>query len=253
MRTTRNRFLILSVSFGLTIFAVVTAWFGCKYILSDRNKSSASGNFDITKIDSNIQRTFTVYNLRRENDSSGSLLLEAGPDGNYDNSIYKYNLNDQSLIKSAFADWRAARGKIADCREADTNRVINKQEYALTLQNKEIKTFGKYPFNFRTSASGKLYAVISVEGPIKYYSLPIPGMSGSSVGIEGKRYLELFSMPDGKPTSQPIETSFPEDNPSVNLCWSADDKFLVITRNDLTAQIVEIDRIVQASPTQSNN
>lgn len=243
----KSKTVILLMSFAVVVFSIILAWLGYKYILDGLNKPLARGNFSLKDVDPKIESMFIIFNLRREFNSSGSLLIKASPEGDYEKSIYKYNINDHSFSKSSLESWNSAQSKIANCHEPEVNRTVKQQEHTVILQDKELTTIGKYPFTSKSSANGKYYAVISVEGPIKYYRTPIPIVPGSYSGVKGKRYSEIFSMPQGKSIIPPIEIDLPEKNPNASMCWSADDKFLVIAKNDLTVQIVEIDQMINTN------
>ena len=163
--------------------------------------------------------------LRRETQAGGALLLKR----NDLETVYRYDPETRSVRAVSAATWENAGGKISKCWDQMLAGALgplrrDDRDHKLFAGDREVPTAGGFIRINQTSPSGKWVAVHSAAGPAKKSILPF----GSDL-IYGQRYHEILSLPDAKRVGKPVRIPVTDRNDFLDICWSADEKFVVYT------------------------
>lgn len=161
--------------------------------------------------------------LRRETQAGGALLLkrvDLEP-------VYRYDPPRKTLNAVTDKEWLNASGPIANCMDqlAKPGRVrirVDHGTHKLLVAEREVSTAASLALSSLSSPSGNWVAVLSATGPtIPAFAL----LSGDRV--LGRRYHEVKSVPDAVPAGKSIQIPVVDTITTLQLCWSADEKFVV--------------------------
>ena len=163
--------------------------------------------------------------LRRETEAGGALLLKR----NDLETVYRYDPETRGVRAVSAATWEKAGGKISKCWDQMSSGSFgglrrDDHDHKLFAGDREVPTAGGFIRNNQTSPSGKWMAVHSAAGPAEKSIIP----DGSYI-IFGQRYHEILSLPDAKRVGKPVRIPVTDKNDFLDICWSADEKFVVYT------------------------
>ena len=169
--------------------------------------------------------------LRRETKAGGALLIKRGAR----ETVYRYDPQEQSLNAVSDAEWQNADGPVAKCFDFSTPKAPrdvtvtrNEPKHQLLIGKwgalREVPTAGGFPLAHEVSPSGKWVAVLSGTGPAIPALLPFGGQF-----VLGQRYHEILSLPDARHVSKPIRFPVRDTKDFFQMCWSADEEFVVHT------------------------
>lgn len=172
--------------------------------------------------------------LRRETEAGGSLLLKRVAL----QTVYRYDPNRRSLSAVTEKEWSGARGVIAKCsdQQAAPDRIqirIERRNRKMFVGQREVSTAASIPLGYLTSPSGKWMAVLSATGPV------VPAvMLFSGDRVLGARHHEIMSLPDTVSAGSSIQIPVPNTLTTMQLCWSADEKFVVYNDGSFSSLVV---------------
>ena len=172
--------------------------------------------------------------LRRETEAGGSLLLKRVDL----ETVYRYDPNTRSLSAVTEKEWSEARGVIAKCsdQQAAPDRIqirIERRDRKMFVGQREVSTAASIPLGYLTSPSGKWIAVLSATGPV------VPAvMLFSGDRVLGARHHEIRSLPDTVSAGSSIQIPVPNTLTTMQLCWSADEKFVVYNDGSFSSLVV---------------
>jgi len=169
--------------------------------------------------------------LRRETKEGGALLIKRTDL----ETVYRYDPQKRSLSSDGDAEWQKAGGPIAKCFDYLTRKPArdvvvthNEPEHQLLIGKpgalREVPTAGGYPLKNEVSPSGRWVAVLSGTGPAISSLMPFSGDF-----ILGQRYHEILSLPDAHQVGKPIHFPVEDIKDFFDMCWSADEEFVVHT------------------------
>src|SRR6185436_1491138 len=169
--------------------------------------------------------------LRRETMEGGSLLIKRSDL----ETVYLYDPQKRSLNAVGDAEWQKANGPIAKCFDFSTPKPVrdvvvthDEPKHQLLIGKpgalREVPTAGGYVLQSASSPSGRWVAVLSGTGPAIPALLPFGGDF-----VLGQRYHEVLSLPDARQVSKPIRFPVRDTKDFFQICWSADEEFMVHT------------------------
>ena len=163
--------------------------------------------------------------LRRETQAGGALLLKRSDL----ETVYRYDSETRTVRAVSAAAWQNAGGAVSKCWDqmlagASSPLRRDDHDHKLFVGDREVPTAGGLVRNNQTSPSGKWAAVHSAAGPAVQSILPFTGDL-----IYGQRYHEILSLPDAKRVGKPVRIPVTDRNDFLDICWSADEKFVVYT------------------------
>lgn len=175
--------------------------------------------------------------LRRESEHSGALLLKRSDI----ETVYRYDSQKQKVDTVTVAEWERAGGPIAKCGDqrvfwaAPSALHLDDQKRRLFVRQgeREVSTAGGVPLNYQTSPSGKWVAVLSASGPKVPSFMPLSGDV-----VLGPRYHQVMSLPDTVPFGSAVRVPVLSPTQVVDLCWSADEGFVVYTHPNFFSLVV---------------
>lgn len=172
--------------------------------------------------------------LRRETEAGGSLLLKR-----IDlETVYRYDPNTRTLSAATNKEWSGARGPIAKCSDQqatpDPIQVrIEPSKRKMFVGEREVSTAASIPLSYLTSPSGKWMAVLSASGPV----LPAMMLFGGD-RVLGARQHEIISLPGTVSAGSSTQIPVPNTLTTMQLCWSADEKFVVYNDGSFSSLVV---------------
>jgi len=164
---------------------------------------------------------------------------------NYADDIYLYDSETKSVRKSAENDWLNANGSITSCRPqatADFNLGITIKlypHYQISRNGKTIETYGKYALFATESMSRTKMAVLSASGPVQAPSSGYVGLGGSDPVIYGQMYIQIMLLDKEKYVKEPVRVESEEGKDNYRLCWSNDEKYVVVYKPYADFSVVE--------------
>jgi hypothetical protein len=172
--------------------------------------------------------------LRRKTEAGGALLLkrlDVEP-------VYQYDPQTGTFSAVTDKEWLNASGPTAKCMDelAKPNPVqigVDNVTHKLIIAGREVPTAASLALGSQSSPSGKWLAVLSATGPaISLFSM----MSGDRV--LGRRYHEVKSLPDAVSSGHSIQIPVVDTITTLQLCWSADEKFVVYNDGSFSSLVV---------------
>jgi hypothetical protein len=103
----------------------------------------------------------------------------------------------------------------------------------MLVAEREVSTAASIALSSLTSPSGNWVAVLSATGPI---IPPITLLNGDR--ILGRRYHEVKSLPDAVSAHSSIQIPVVNTVSTLELCWSADEKFVVYNDVEFSSLVV---------------
>lgn len=172
--------------------------------------------------------------LRRETEAGGALLLkrvDLAP-------VYRYDPQTRTLTAVTDKQWLNANGPIANCMDqlAKPDRVrirVDHGTHKLLVTEREVSTAASIALSSLSSPTGNWVAVLSATGPI----IP-PFMLFSGARVLGWRYHEVKSVPDAVSVGKSIQIPVVNTITTLQLCWSADEKFVVYADGSFSSLVV---------------
>ena len=172
--------------------------------------------------------------LRRETETGGPLLLrrvDLEP-------VYRYDPQTRTLNAATDKEWLNASGPIANCMDqlAKPGRVrirVDHGTHKLLVAEREVSTAASIALSSLSSPGGNWVAVLSATGPIVP---PLTLLSGDRV--LGRRYHEVKSVPDAVSAGNSIQIPVVNTVTTLQLCWSADEKFVVYIDGSFSSLVV---------------
>jgi hypothetical protein len=172
--------------------------------------------------------------LRRETETEGALLLKRVAL----ETVYRYDAQARTLNAVTDTEWVKARGPIANCPEqqAKPDRIrirIDGDTHKLLIGEQEVSTAGGVALGSLGSPSGNWVAALSATGPI------VPTLTLLNGGrVLGHRYHEIRSVPNGNSAGSSIQIPVVNTVTSLELCWSADESFVVYNDVEFSSLVV---------------
>lgn len=172
--------------------------------------------------------------LRRETEAGGPLLLkrvDLEP-------VYRYDPQTRTLSAVTDKEWLNAGGPIARCldqlaKPGGVRIRVDHGTHKLLVAEREVSTAASIALSSLTSPSGNWVAVLSATGPI---IPPITLLNGDR--ILGRRYHEVKSLPDVVSARSSIQIPVVNTVSTLELCWSADEKFVVYNDVEFSSLVV---------------
>jgi len=172
--------------------------------------------------------------LRRETEAGGALLLKRVDL----ERVYRYDPQIRTLSAVTDTEWLNATGPVAHCMDqlAKPGRVrirVDHGTHKLFIAEREVPTAAKHALGALSSPSGNWVAVLSATGPI---ITPLTLLNGDRV--LGRRYHEVKSLPDKISVDKSIQIPVVDTITTLQLCWSADEKFVVYIDGRFSSLVV---------------
>lgn len=169
--------------------------------------------------------------LRRKTEAGGALLLkrvDVEP-------VYQYDPQTRTLSGVTDKEWLDASGPTAKCMDQhakpDPVRIrVDNGTHKLLIAGREVPTAANLALGSLSSPSGNWLAVLSATGPT------ISSFNGDQV--LGRRYHEVKSLPDAVSSGHSIQIPVVDTITTLQLCWSADEKFVVYNGADFSSLVV---------------
>lgn len=172
--------------------------------------------------------------VRRETEAGGALLLKR-----IDlETVYRYDPNTRAFSAVTEHEWLNSRGAIAACvdQRATPERVrirIDRRNHKMFAGEREVSTAAKIPLSSLTSPTGKWVAVLSATGPV------VPAlMFFSGDRVLGARHHEIISLSNMVSTGGSTQIPVPNTLTTMQLCWSADEKFVIYHDGNFSSLVV---------------
>jgi hypothetical protein len=172
--------------------------------------------------------------LRRETEAGGPLILkrvDLEP-------VYRYDPRTQTLSAVTDKEWLNASGPIAKCMDqlANPGSVqirVDQGTHKLLIAEREVSTAASLALGSLRSPSGNWVAVLSATGPIVPSFTPLNGDR-----VLGRRYHEVKSLPNAVSAGNSIQIPVVDTITTLQLCWSADEKFVVYNDGSFSSLVV---------------
>lgn len=149
----------------------------------------------------------------------GSLLLrQTGA------AIYVYR-SPGTLLAVTEDNWQEALSKVVECEEQPRALSVKFDDGRASLDGVALKLGGRHAENAYLSNDGKRMAVLSSAGP---RSALLPFMGRGSKPPYFVDFFDLAPIPPGTRRSTAVRLPFGAGVQALSLCWSADDRQVVV-------------------------
>lgn len=175
-------------------------------------------------------------------DATGTKLLLKH---RYGTVVYLYDSSNKTISQISEDDWGKATGEIANCWSqlgGDFNRKVTFNtypDYAAKVNDRKISTYGKYLLFATESHARSKVVLLSAAGPRRGPSPISFPFFGSVAVVKGQKYVQIMDIDSGEFTKEPVRFNGIGENEDYRICWSGDEKYVVVYKPYENFSIVE--------------
>lgn len=176
-----------------------------------------------------------------KSDSSNTLFVKHS----LENGVYKYSSETKLISEATEDDWNNSTGEITVCGRqvgaSYNSRITLKTshpEFQVRINGAPLPTEGTYAVQALESPSHSRVAVLSGAGPVWGFNGGLI-FGGAGPQVRGLLFAQIYDFYAKRFTGEAIKIEDPDEKSYYNLCWSSDEKYLVVHRRYENLSVIE--------------